>query len=94
MVTRYLAGAAFFMGRLRIIAHGLLDFYGNSFDPRATGISVSRRLYFARRAPPMTHAVYQPPDNSTPCPTATTSPSWKTRSPSPPFIHREGEHGS
>eukprot|EP00559_Dactyliosolen_fragilissimus_P000161 CAMPEP_0184874610 /NCGR_PEP_ID=MMETSP0580-20130426/42495_1 /TAXON_ID=1118495 /ORGANISM="Dactyliosolen fragilissimus" /LENGTH=1748 /DNA_ID=CAMNT_0027377651 /DNA_START=500 /DNA_END=5746 /DNA_ORIENTATION=- len=27
---------------------GFLDFYGNHFDPRSTGISVSRRQYFSR----------------------------------------------
>jgi hypothetical protein len=61
MVTRYLQEQPSSWGDCGSLLMGFLDFYGNSFDPRATGISVSRRLYFARRAPPMTHAVYQPP---------------------------------
>jgi hypothetical protein len=31
---------------------GFLDFYGNSFDPAATGISVRRRSYFSRQDNP------------------------------------------
>lgn len=30
---------------------GFLDFYGNHFDPRTTGISVGRSRYFSRSAP-------------------------------------------
>ena len=30
---------------------GFLDFYGNHFDPRVTGISVGRSRYFSRSAP-------------------------------------------
>lgn len=30
---------------------GFLDFYGNHFDPRRTGISVGRSRYFSRSAP-------------------------------------------
>lgn len=30
---------------------GFLDFYGNHFDPRLTGISVGRSRYFSRSAP-------------------------------------------
>lgn len=29
---------------------GFLDFFGNAFDPRTTGISVTRRCYFSRLA--------------------------------------------
>ena len=61
MVTRYLQEQPSSWGDCGSLLMGFLDFYGNSFDPRATGISVSRRLYFARRAPPMPHPVYQPP---------------------------------
>lgn len=30
---------------------GFLDFYGNHFDPRTTGISVGRSRFFSRSAP-------------------------------------------
>jgi hypothetical protein len=61
MVTRYLQEQPSSWGDCGSLLMGFLDFYGNSFDPRATGISVGRRLYFARRAPSTPHVVYQAP---------------------------------
>ena len=48
MVTRYLQEQPSSWGDCGSLLMGFLDFYGNSFDPRATGISVGRRQYFAR----------------------------------------------
>lgn len=48
MVTRYLQEYPSSWGDCGSLLMGFLDFYGNSFDPRATGISVARRQYFAR----------------------------------------------
>ena len=51
MVARYLQEQPSSWGDCGSLLMGFLDFYGNSFDPRATGISVSRRQYFSRNAP-------------------------------------------
>lgn len=48
MVTRYLQEQESSWGDCGSLLMGFLDFYGNSFDPRATGISVRRRQYFPR----------------------------------------------
>jgi hypothetical protein len=48
MVTRYLQEHPSSWGDSGSLLMGFLDFYGNSFDPRETGISVGRRRYFAR----------------------------------------------
>ena len=47
MVARYLQEQPS-CGDCGSLLMGFLDFYGNCFDPRATGISVKRRQYFAR----------------------------------------------
>jgi Nucleotidyltransferase domain len=57
MITRYLQEQSSSWGDCGSLLMGFLDFFGNSFDPRATGISVGRRLYFARMGP---HIPYQP----------------------------------
>ena len=51
MVTKYLQEQPTSWGDCGSLLMGFLDFYGNSFDPRATGISVSRREYFSRSFP-------------------------------------------
>ena len=48
MVARYLQEQPSSCGDCGSLLMGILDFYGNCFDPRATGISVRRRQYFAR----------------------------------------------
>ncbi|KAL3924577.1 MAG: hypothetical protein SGILL_000962 [Bacillariaceae sp.] len=48
MVARYLQEQPPSSGDSGSLLMGFLDFYGNCFDARATGISVSRRQYFAR----------------------------------------------
>ena len=48
MVTRYLQEQSTSWDDCGSLLMGFLDFYGNSFDPRATGLSVRRRQYFAR----------------------------------------------
>jgi len=48
MVTRYLQEHPSSWGDCGSLLMGFLDFYGNAFDPRTTGISVARRQYFAR----------------------------------------------
>ena len=57
MVARYLQDQSPSCGDCGSLLMGFLDFYGNHFDPRATGISVRRRQYFAR--PNHTVASYQ-----------------------------------
>ena len=49
MVARYLQEQSSSWGDCGSLLLGFLDFYGNSFDPGATGISVGRRLYFSRQ---------------------------------------------
>lgn len=48
MLARYLQEQPPTSGDPGSLLMGFLDFYGNYFDPRATGISVMRRQYFAR----------------------------------------------
>jgi DNA polymerase sigma len=48
MVARYLQEQPSACGDCGSLLMGFLDFYGNCFDPRATGISVRRRQYFTR----------------------------------------------
>jgi hypothetical protein len=48
MVTRYLQEHPSSWGDCGSLLMGFLDYFGNSFDPRTTGISVRRRQYFAR----------------------------------------------
>lgn len=48
MVARYLQEQPSTVGDCGSLLMGFLDFYGNFFDPRATGISVRRRQYFVR----------------------------------------------
>ena len=48
MVARYLQEQSPSCGDCGSLLMGFLDFYGNHFNPRATGISVRRRQYFAR----------------------------------------------
>ena len=47
MVTRFLQEQSSH-GDCGSLLMGFLDFYGNTFDPRTTGISVTRRQYFCR----------------------------------------------
>ena len=47
MVARYLQEQSSW-GDCGSLLMGFLDFYGNCFDPRSTGISVGRRQYFTR----------------------------------------------
>lgn len=49
MVTRYLQEQPSSLGDCGSLLMGFLDFYGNNFDPAATGISVLRRQYFSRQ---------------------------------------------
>ena len=48
MAARYLQDQPFKFGDCGSLLMGFLDFYGNCFDPRTTGISVRRKQYFAR----------------------------------------------
>ena len=48
MLARYLQEQLPSSGDSGSLLMGFLDFYGNCFDARSTGISVSRRQYFAR----------------------------------------------
>ncbi|KAL3916107.1 MAG: hypothetical protein SGILL_005331 [Bacillariaceae sp.] len=48
MLARYLQEQQLSTGDSGSLLMGFLDFYGNCFDARATGVSVSRRQYFAR----------------------------------------------
>ncbi|CAN0272808.1 unnamed protein product [Ectocarpus sp. 12 AP-2014] len=50
MVARYLQEQTSQMDSGSLLL-GFLDFYGNHFDPRLTGISVGRSRYFSRSAP-------------------------------------------
>ena len=48
MVTRYLQASYHGWADSGAYLMGFLDFYGNNFDPRSTGISVEKRCYFSR----------------------------------------------
>lgn len=48
MVARYLQEQPRSVGDCGSLLMGFLDFFGNHFDPRTTGISVRRRQYFSR----------------------------------------------
>ena len=48
MVTRYCQEQSPSWCDCGSLLMGLLDFYGNFFDPRTTGISVAKRQYFSR----------------------------------------------
>lgn len=48
MVTRYLQEQPLLWNDCGTLLMGFLDFYGNHFEPRSTGISVKRRQYFSR----------------------------------------------
>jgi DNA polymerase sigma len=74
MVTRFLQEQPNSWGDCGSMLMGFLDFYGNCFDPRSTGISVGRRQYFARRTPMPPPVVYQPPMVVAPIPTPVASP--------------------
>jgi hypothetical protein len=60
MVARYLQEQPPSSGDCGSLLMGFLDFYGNCFDPRATGISVRRRQYFARANSYYTTGGYEP----------------------------------
>lgn len=72
MLARYLQEQPSSHGDCGSLLMGFLDFYGNYFDPRVTGISVRRKQYFIR--PNYASATYQttgqglwaPPTQSTP----------------------------
>lgn len=59
MVTKYLQEHPLGWTDSGVYLMGFLDFYGNHFDPRSTGISVRKKQYFARPNYP------QRQDNST-----------------------------
>jgi len=48
MVTRYLQEHPLGWADSGVYLMGFLDFYGNCFDPRSTGISVEKKRYFPR----------------------------------------------
>jgi hypothetical protein len=48
MVARYLQDQPSNIGDCGSLLMGFLDFFGNCFDPRTTGVSVRRKQYFAR----------------------------------------------
>jgi hypothetical protein len=48
MVARYLQEQPSVYGDVGALLIGFLDFFGNHFDPRTTGLSVRRRQYFPR----------------------------------------------
>ena len=48
MCTRYLQEQASSWSDCGSLLMGFLDFYGNAFDPRSTGISVRNKQYFSR----------------------------------------------
>merc|ERR1719291_1667429 len=48
MVARYCQEQSSIWNDCGSLLMGLLDFYGNFFDPRTTGISVFNRQYFSR----------------------------------------------
>jgi len=62
MIARYLQEQSSW-GDCGSLLMGFLDFYGNSFDPRITGISVKQRQYFSRmnRVDAPVYAAEQPP---------------------------------
>jgi hypothetical protein len=60
MVTRYLQEQVFSGGMdLGSLLMGFLDFYGNYFSPRVTGLSVLRRCYFDRHEVQWYHSSFQ-----------------------------------
>lgn len=48
LVSRYLQEQQSSFGDAGSLLMGFLDFYGNHFDPRTTGVSVKHRMYFPR----------------------------------------------
>jgi Cid1 family poly A polymerase len=60
MLARYLQEQPASNSDCGSLLMGFLDFHGNSFDPRATGISVWRRQYFLRSNYDPDVAAYQP----------------------------------
>lgn len=60
MVTRYCQEQSPSWCDCGSLLMGLLDFYGNFFDPRTTGISVGKRQYFSR-----SQVIQSPPPLST-----------------------------
>eukprot|EP00980_Cylindrotheca_fusiformis_P015434 scaffold4343_cov144-Cylindrotheca_fusiformis.AAC.12 len=76
MVARYLQEQPSSVGDCGSLLMGFLDFYGNYFDPRATGISVRRRQYFVR--PNYAVASYQAVGQGIPV--------WTPPSPHPPHV--------
>eukprot|EP00934_Nitzschia_sp_Nitz4_P008414 Nitzschia sp. Nitz4//scaffold29_size155292//24518//28969//NITZ4_002640-RA/size155292-processed-gene-0.38-mRNA-1//-1//CDS//3329546394//8404//frame0 len=88
MIARYLQEQPRAVGDCGSLLMGFLDFYGNNFDPRITGISVRNRQFFARP----TNA-YVGPYQPTPQPVMWTTPIAKTPQhvqvgPAPPFLTR------
>jgi len=61
MVARYLQEQPLSSGDCGSLLMGFLDIYGNFFDPRAIGISVRGRQYFARANSHIAVAGYEPP---------------------------------
>lgn len=60
MLARYLQEQPASSGDCGSLLMGFLDFYGNFFDPRAIGISVGGRRYFARANSNTAAAGYEP----------------------------------
>lgn len=60
MLARYLQEQTPSNGDCGSLLMGFLDFYGNHFDPRAIGISVGGRRYFARANSNNAAAGYEP----------------------------------
>ena len=74
MLAQYLQEQPTSSGDCGSLLMGFLDFYGNFFDPRAIGISVRGRRYFARANSHTAAAGYEP----------TGQPCWnRSRSPHP-----------
>jgi hypothetical protein len=80
MVARYLQEQPASCGDCGSLLMGFLDFYGNCFDPRATGISVRRRQYFAR---PMNYVPVRHPAGQ---PMWSPSPHQQHVNPGPPVV--------
>jgi hypothetical protein len=76
MVARYLQEQPRSVSDCGSLLMGFLDFYGNYFDPRATGISVRRRQFFVR------------PNNYRPATYPVESPMWTApMAPSPQHVN-------
>ncbi|VEU35781.1 unnamed protein product [Pseudo-nitzschia multistriata] len=71
MLARYLQEQPLSNSDYGSLLMGFLDFYGNHFDPRAMGISVGGRQYFARAKSHTAAAGYEP----------TSQPFWKGNRP-------------